>query len=86
MEKVVLYSILSNEQALETWIHPEYRKSLSALSDKIVKRVSSGSSVLIKKLHMEGCWVYYFSQDEFLFILAAVGPEVSPLRLSGSSA
>jgi hypothetical protein len=44
--------------------------------ERVLKGVGSGS-VLVRKAKCEEWSVYYFSQDDYLFVLAAAGPEVT---------
>jgi hypothetical protein len=81
MEKVVLYAILSNGEILSNWIHPDCRKSRTGMLERVLKKVGS-SSLLVRKTQCEEGWAYHFSQDEYLFVLAAAGPDVRPPRLS----
>lgn len=73
----MLYAILSSGEVLSSWTHPDCRKGRKGLLERAVGKVGGGS-LLVRKTQCDQWWLYHFSQDEYVFILAAATPDVPP--------
>ena len=83
---VEVYAIMNGEVTIEMFVaEAGERRSMEALVKHIYRKIKEGSSQLVQKMQMESYQVYYFWQDQFLFMLATRIIDVCQSLLRGCS-